>query len=139
MTLIPIIDAAGFMRTVIRDMLQTGPSLTRVETFTNDVSVFETGPGLQPDPITLDTGDSKIVRPRLLRDLCHTPPPIGNHLKSAAQVCGKNTISVILNDRGNDAREQTFAIDQIRGVSFVGDKNGNLVNAMTRSAISGNL
>ena len=62
-------------------------------------------------------------------------PAVDKTFKSAAQVFGKNTVSVILSGMGNDAGEGARAIKQAGGVSLICDEQDCLVYGMARSAI----
>ncbi|MDD1699557.1 MAG: chemotaxis-specific protein-glutamate methyltransferase CheB [Methanoregula sp.] len=62
-------------------------------------------------------------------------PAIDKTFESAANVYGKNAVSVILSGMGNDAGEGAHAIKQAGGVSLICDEQDCLVYGMARSAI----
>jgi two-component system chemotaxis response regulator CheB len=65
-------------------------------------------------------------------------PAVDKTFESAAQVYGKNAVSVILSGMGNDAGEGAHAIKQAGGVSLLCDEKDCLVYGMARSAIKNN-
>jgi len=65
-------------------------------------------------------------------------PAVDKTFESAAQVFGKNIISVILSGMGNDAGEGAQAIKNAGGTSIICDEKDCLVYGMARSAISHN-
>ena len=65
-------------------------------------------------------------------------PAVDKTFESAAQVFGKNIVSVILSGMGNDAGEGALAIKQAGGVSLICDEKECLVYGMARSAIGRN-
>jgi two-component system chemotaxis response regulator CheB len=65
-------------------------------------------------------------------------PAVDKTFESAAQVFGKNIVSVILSGMGNDAGDGAFAIKQAGGLSFVCDEKDCLVYGMARSAMKRN-
>ena len=65
-------------------------------------------------------------------------PAVDKTFESAAQVYGKNAVSVILSGMGNDAGEGAYAIKQAGGVSLLCDEKDCLVYGMARSAIKNN-
>jgi len=65
-------------------------------------------------------------------------PAVDKTFESAAQVFGKNIISVILSGMGNDAGEGAQAIKKAGGTSIICDEKDCLVYGMARSAISHN-
>ncbi len=65
-------------------------------------------------------------------------PAVDKTFESAAQVYGKNTVSIILSGMGNDAGAGASAIKQAGGVSLVCDEKDCLVYGMARSAIKMN-
>jgi two-component system chemotaxis response regulator CheB len=65
-------------------------------------------------------------------------PAVDKTFESAAQVFGKNAVSVILSGMGNDAGEGAHAVKQAGGVSLVCDEKDCLVYGMGRSAIQKN-
>jgi two-component system chemotaxis response regulator CheB len=62
-------------------------------------------------------------------------PAVDKTFESAAQVYGKNVVSVILSGMGNDAGEGALAIKQAGGTNLVCDEKDCLVYGMARSAI----
>jgi two-component system chemotaxis response regulator CheB len=62
-------------------------------------------------------------------------PAVDKTFESAAQVYGKNIVSVILSGMGHDAGEGAHAIKQAGGVSLICDEKDCLVYGMARSAI----
>ncbi len=62
-------------------------------------------------------------------------PAVDKTFESAAQVFGKNVVSVILSGMGNDAGLGARAIKEAGGVSLVCDEADCLVYGMARSAI----
>ncbi len=65
-------------------------------------------------------------------------PAVDKTFESAAQVYGKNALSVILSGMGNDAGEGAHAIKEAGGVSLICDEKDCLVYGMARSAIRNN-
>jgi two-component system chemotaxis response regulator CheB len=65
-------------------------------------------------------------------------PAVDRTFESAAQVFGKNIVSVILSGMGNDAGDGALAIKQAGGISFVCDEKDCLVYGMARSALKRN-
>ena len=65
-------------------------------------------------------------------------PAVDKTFESAAQVYGKNALSVILSGMGNDAGEGARAIKEAGGVSLICDEKDCLVYGMARSAIRNN-
>jgi two-component system chemotaxis response regulator CheB len=65
-------------------------------------------------------------------------PAVDKTFESAAQVYGKNVVSVILSGMGNDAGLGAQSIKQAGGVSLVCDEKDCLVYGMARSAIKNN-
>jgi two-component system chemotaxis response regulator CheB len=65
-------------------------------------------------------------------------PAIDKTFESAAQVYGKNAVSVILSGMGNDAGLGAHAVKQAGGVSLICDEKDCLVYGMARSAIKNN-
>ena len=65
-------------------------------------------------------------------------PAVDKTFESAAQVYGKNVVSVILSGMGNDAGAGANSIKQAGGVSLVCDEKDCLVYGMARSAIKNN-
>ena len=65
-------------------------------------------------------------------------PAVDKTFASAAQVYGKNALSVILSGMGNDAGEGARAIKEAGGVSLICDEKDCLVYGMARSAIRNN-
>ena len=65
-------------------------------------------------------------------------PAVDRTFESAAQVYGKNVVSVILSGMGNDAGAGAHSIKQAGGVSLVCDEKDCLVYGMARSAIKNN-
>jgi len=65
-------------------------------------------------------------------------PAVDKTYESAAQVFGKNIVSVTLSGMGNDAGEGALAIKQAGGVNLVCDEKDCLVYGMARSVISKN-
>lgn len=65
-------------------------------------------------------------------------PAVDKTFESAAQVFGKNIISVILSGMGNDAGEGADAIKKAGGSSIICDEKDCLVYGMARSAITHN-
>jgi two-component system chemotaxis response regulator CheB len=65
-------------------------------------------------------------------------PAVDKTFESAAQVYGKNIVSVILSGMGNDAGAGASAIKQVGGVSIICDQKDCLVYGMARSAIQKN-
>ena len=65
-------------------------------------------------------------------------PSVDKTFESAAQVYGKNALSVILSGMGNDAGEGAHAIKEAGGVSLICDEKDCLVYGMARSAIRNN-
>jgi two-component system chemotaxis response regulator CheB len=65
-------------------------------------------------------------------------PAVDKTFESAAQVYGKNAVSVILSGMGNDAGLGAHAIKQSGGVSLICDEKDCLVYGMARSAIKNN-
>jgi two-component system chemotaxis response regulator CheB len=63
-------------------------------------------------------------------------PAVDKTFESAAQVFGRNIISVILSGMGNDAGEGAKAIKDAGGTSVICDEKDCLVYGMARSAIS---
>jgi two-component system chemotaxis response regulator CheB len=63
-------------------------------------------------------------------------PAVDKTFASAAQVFGKNIVSVILSGMGNDAGEGALAIRNAGGTSIICDEKDCLVYGMARSAIS---
>jgi two-component system chemotaxis response regulator CheB len=62
-------------------------------------------------------------------------PAIDKTFESAAQVYGKNVVSVILSGMGNDGGEGAYAVKQAGGVSLLCDEKDCLVYGMARSAL----
>lgn len=62
-------------------------------------------------------------------------PAVDKTFESAAQVFGKNIVSVILSGMGNDAGAGAAAIKQAGGTSIICDPDDCLVYGMARSAI----
>ena len=62
-------------------------------------------------------------------------PAVDKTFESAAQVFGKNIVSVILSGMGNDAGAGASAIKQAGGTSIICDQKDCLVYGMARSAI----
>jgi two-component system, chemotaxis family, protein-glutamate methylesterase/glutaminase len=65
-------------------------------------------------------------------------PAVDKTFESAAQVFGKNIVSVTLSGMGNDAGEGALAIKQAGGLNLVCDEKDCLVYGMARSVISKN-
>jgi two-component system, chemotaxis family, protein-glutamate methylesterase/glutaminase len=65
-------------------------------------------------------------------------PAVDKTFESAAQVFGKNIVSVILSGMGNDAGAGAYAIKQVGGTSIICDQKDCLVYGMARSAIQKN-
>jgi two-component system chemotaxis response regulator CheB len=65
-------------------------------------------------------------------------PAVDKTFESAAQVYGKNVVSVILSGMGNDAGLGALSVKQAGGVSLVCDEKDCLVYGMARSAIKNN-
>lgn len=65
-------------------------------------------------------------------------PAVDKTFESAAQVYGKNIVSVVLSGMGNDAGEGASAIKQAGGINIVCDEKDCLVYGMARSVISKN-
>ena len=65
-------------------------------------------------------------------------PAVDKTFESAAQVYGKNAVSIILSGMGNDAGAGAYAIKQAGGVSLICDEKDCLVYGMARSAIKRN-
>jgi len=65
-------------------------------------------------------------------------PAVDKTFASAAQVYGKNALSVILSGMGNDAGMGAHAIKEAGGVSLICDEKDCLVYGMARSAIRNN-
>lgn len=65
-------------------------------------------------------------------------PAVDKTFESAAQVFGKNIVSVTLSGMGNDAGEGALAIKQAGGINLVCDEKDCLVYGMARSVISRN-
>ncbi|MFY9800454.1 MAG: chemotaxis protein CheB, partial [Methanoregula sp.] len=65
-------------------------------------------------------------------------PAVDKTFESAAQVYGKNVVSVILSGMGNDAGMGAQSVKQAGGVSLVCDEKDCLVYGMARSAIKNN-
>ena len=65
-------------------------------------------------------------------------PAIDKTFESAAQVFGKNVVSVILSGMGNDAGAGAYAIKQSGGVNLICDEKDCLVYGMARSALKMN-
>jgi len=65
-------------------------------------------------------------------------PAVDKTFESAAQVYGKNIVSVILSGMGNDAGEGARVIKEAGGVSLICDEKECLVYGMARSAIGRN-
>jgi len=65
-------------------------------------------------------------------------PAVDKTFESAAQVYGKNIVSVILSGMGHDAGAGALAIKQAGGVSLICDEKDCLVYGMARSAIQKN-
>lgn len=65
-------------------------------------------------------------------------PAVDKTFESAAQVYGKNIVSVILSGMGNDAGAGALAIKQAGGTSIICDQKDCLVYGMARSAIQKN-
>jgi len=65
-------------------------------------------------------------------------PAVDKTFESAAQVYGKNALSVILSGMGNDAGEGAHAIKEAGGVSLICDEKDCLAYGMARSAIRKN-
>ncbi|MEN6395158.1 MAG: chemotaxis-specific protein-glutamate methyltransferase CheB [Methanoregula sp.] len=65
-------------------------------------------------------------------------PAVDKTFESAAQVFGKNIVSVILSGMGNDAGVGASAVKQAGGISIICDQKDCLVYGMARSAISQN-
>jgi len=65
-------------------------------------------------------------------------PAIDKTFESAAQVFGKNVVSVILSGMGNDAGAGAYAIKQSGGVNLLCDEKDCLVYGMARSALKAN-
>jgi two-component system chemotaxis response regulator CheB len=65
-------------------------------------------------------------------------PAVDKTFESAAQVYGKNVVSIILSGMGNDAGEGAHAIKQAGGMSIICDEKDCLVYGMARSAIEKN-
>ena len=65
-------------------------------------------------------------------------PAVDTTFESAAQVYGKNIVSVILSGMGHDAGAGALAIKQAGGVSLICDEKDCLVYGMARSAITKN-
>jgi len=65
-------------------------------------------------------------------------PAVDKTFESAAQVYGKNIVSVILSGMGNDAGAGAEAIKHAGGVSLICDEKDCLVYGMARSAIQKN-
>ena len=65
-------------------------------------------------------------------------PAVDKTFESAAQVYGKNIVSVTLSGMGNDAGEGALAIRQAGGINLVCDEKDCLVYGMARSVISNN-
>jgi two-component system chemotaxis response regulator CheB len=63
-------------------------------------------------------------------------PAVDKTFYSAAQVYGKNIVSVVLSGMGNDAGEGAKAIKQAGGTSYICDEKDCLVYGMARSVIS---
>ena len=65
-------------------------------------------------------------------------PAVDKTFESAAQVYGKNAVSIILSGMGNDAGLGARAIKEAGGVSLLCDEKDCLVYGMARSAIKNN-
>jgi len=65
-------------------------------------------------------------------------PAVDKTFESAAQVYGKNIVSVVLSGMGNDAGEGAFAIRQAGGTNIICDEKDCLVYGMARSVITKN-
>ena len=65
-------------------------------------------------------------------------PAVDKTFESAAQVYGKNIVSVVLSGMGNDAGEGAFAIRQAGGTNIICDEKDCLVYGMARSVIAKN-
>jgi Chemotaxis response regulator containing a CheY-like receiver domain and a methylesterase domain len=65
-------------------------------------------------------------------------PAVDKTFESAAQVFGKNIVSVVLSGMGNDAGAGAYAIKQVGGTSIICDQKDCLVYGMARSAIQKN-
>ncbi len=65
-------------------------------------------------------------------------PAVDKTFESAAQVYGKNVVSVILSGMGNDAGAGAYAVKQAGGTSLICDERDCLVYGMARSAIKHN-
>ncbi|WP_292368701.1 chemotaxis-specific protein-glutamate methyltransferase CheB [Methanoregula sp. UBA64] len=65
-------------------------------------------------------------------------PAVDKTFESAAQVFGKNIVSVVLSGMGNDAGAGAYAIKQAGGTSIICDQKDCLVYGMARSAIQKN-
>ncbi|MCK9581226.1 MAG: chemotaxis-specific protein-glutamate methyltransferase CheB [Methanoregula sp.] len=65
-------------------------------------------------------------------------PAVDKTFESAAQVFGKNIVSVVLSGMGNDAGEGALAIKQAGGTNLVCAEKDCLVYGMARSVISKN-
>ena len=65
-------------------------------------------------------------------------PDVDKTFESAAQVFGKNIVSVTMSGMGNDAGEGALAIKQAGGINLVCDEKDCLVYGMARSVISKN-
>ena len=63
-------------------------------------------------------------------------PAVDVTFESAAQVYGKNIVSVILSGMGHDAGAGALAIKQVGGMSLICDEKDCLVYGMARSAIT---
>lgn len=65
-------------------------------------------------------------------------PAVDKTYESAAQVFGKNIVSVTMSGMGNDAGEGALAIKQAGGINLVCDEKDCLVYGMARSVLSKN-
>ena len=65
-------------------------------------------------------------------------PAVDKTFESAAQVFGKNIVSVILSGMGNDAGEGARVIKEVGGTNLICDEKDCLVYGMARSALSKN-
>lgn len=65
-------------------------------------------------------------------------PAVDKTFESAAQVFGKNLISVVLSGMGNDAGEGAAAVKKAGGASVICDEKDCLVYGMARSVITHN-
>jgi two-component system chemotaxis response regulator CheB len=65
-------------------------------------------------------------------------PAVDKTFESAAQIYGRNVVSVILSGMGNDAGQGALAIKQAGGMSIICDEKDCLVYGMARSAIQKN-